>query len=255
MGQRPPVRGFFNGTANTLYLCLGGIPSRIEMCNLTGATPDWLMWDRTMIHNVLTCEGMVQDNVGETFNMAEGEGVTPYFGGDLMDSLNQTTVEYGDGIYIMNDDHNYRVMSDATLGKFGDASDADITKWKLDTVGSETGHFNDGIAGGDVNGTYIGAGSKIIIKAPSTYPLSSTEGLPKGVYETCIFSVTANTGEAADEVKLMHNVPSGDVLFIGGKYGYKPVPRGQTTSPGIKINDVTYINVSDEFCGFVAWFD
>lgn len=247
MGKEP-VRGFFNGTGNDIYLCLGGVPSKIEICNLGGATPSWLFWDKVMLHNTLTCEGMGVANTGETFNLANGEGVSPYYGGDLMVSSNQTTVEYGDGIYIMADNYDYRKMTVTDTGAFGDASDDDITTWTLDTSGSQTGHFNDGIDGGDVNGTYIGVGSLIHIKA-------NEARIESDYYETCIFSLTANTGETANEVKLMYDVPSGEVTFIGGKYGYKPVPRGQTTEAGVKISGTTYVNGSDVYNGFVAWFD
>jgi len=91
-----------------------------------------------------------------------------------------------------------------------------------------------------VTGTYIGEGSRIRIKTDSA------------TYEATILALTAGQGSAADEVTLNYDVPAGDVIFIGGKYGYKPLALGKVTPPGFRISNTT-INPNDGMVGFVAY--
>ena len=56
------------------------------------------------------------------------------------------------------------------------------------------------------------------------------------VYSAWIHALTSGQGVADDEVTLSWAVPSGNVEFIGGRFGYIPTAVGQVTKPGIKIN-------------------
>lgn len=242
------VRGHFIGTGNDIYLCLGGVPDRIEFWNLTTPTNadnvDYSLWDKIMVHASETTEGIsILGSNGVVYDHANTEGVTPYHGGDLMTSSNQTTTTYGDGIYIRPDDKDYRFFTNTDAGFDGDASTEDIISWKLDSNGSQTGHFNENSTGGDVVGTYIGNGSIIRIRTKDR----------RVTYDAVITTLTAGEGSGTDEVTLTFDVPSGDVMFIGGKYGCKPVPLGEVTTPGYKIVTSSYLNVSDDVFGFTAW--
>jgi hypothetical protein len=111
----------------------------------------------------------------------------------------------------------------------------DIISWTLDSATNATGHFNE-----DVNGTYIGEGSLIIIASPSG---------GKVWYPVSILALTAGQGEAANEVTLSYPVPSGDVRLISGMYSYKPMIAGEITPAGFKID---YALTDNNMCGFVA---
>ena len=234
------IQGHFEGTGAALYLQLGCIPYQIRIYNLGGATPDEIIWDRGMAVDILTTEGLVRTgDGGAVVDNVFGAGISPYYGGELLTSTNQTDVTYGGGVYIERDDTNYKSYPNAAAGISGDAATVDITTWTLDTAATPTGHFN-----GDVTGTYIGPGSEIRIV--------SGGGSGKHTYRAWIQTLTAGQGVTANEVRLSWAVPSGRVDFIGGQYGYKPSAIGTVTKPGIVLNMVTPINVNAEHHCFTA---
>jgi len=233
------LQGHFNGTDAVTYLQLGAIPYSIKFWGLEGATPDTVEWDRTMVHDLLTPEGIMRPTGGgAVVDYALSEGVRPYFGGDLVTSSNQT-LTYGEGLYIERDDNDYRYLTNAAAGISGDAATVTITDWTLDTLAANSGHFN-----GDVTGTYIGAGSLIIIQ--------ETAVPNRQYYPVAINTLTGGQGSDADEVVLSYPVPTGKVTFIGGMDGYKPSPYGTVTKPGMRINLLTTPFVNDELVGFLA---
>lgn len=232
------IQGHFNGTGADVYLCLGSIPYWIQLLNLESATPETYEWGRHMLHDILTVEGLGRPKGGgAVLDLAFGEGIAPYYGGDLLTTTNQTSVTYGEGVYLARDDTDYRFYTNAAAGITGDAATEDITTWTLDTAATPTGHFN-----GDVTGTYIGEGSLIRI-------LSSDR---KHVYEASITALTAGQGVSSDEVTLSAAVPSGTVEYIGGKYGYSPMAVGTVTKAGIRISNTT-LNANDGTVAFIAY--
>lgn len=231
------IQGHFNGTGADVYLCLGSIPYNIRFLNLDSATPETYEWSREMVHDILTVEGIGRPKGGgAVLDLAFGEGIMPYRGGDLLTTTNQTSVTYGEGVYLARDDTDYRFYTVSAAGITGDAATEDITTWTLDTAATPTGHFN-----GDVTGTYIGAGSLIRIQDSSN----------KHVYETSITDLTAGQGVSSDEVTLAEAVPSGDVIYIGGKYGYSPMAIGSVTKAGVRISNTT-LNANDNIVAFMA---
>lgn len=231
------IFGHFNGTGADVYLCLGGVPVEIKLWNLEAATPITTEWNKAMTHDTLTCEGITRPADGSAvLDHAFGEGIAPYYGGDLMTTSNQTSVTYGEGIYLEFDETNYRFVTNSAAGIVGDASTVDIEDWTLDTAATPTGHFN-----GDVTGTYIGEGSTIRIRSADY----------KHVYEASILALTAGQGLSSDEVTLSQAVPNGKVEYIGGKYSMKPVPIGRVTSAGVLINYAT-LNANDNMIAFRA---
>jgi len=190
-----------------------------------------------MMTDILTVGGINTAAAGTVTDNAYGEGVDPYYGGEIMTTTNQTDVSYGgDPVYIWRDDKDYRFYTNAAAGITGDASTEDIVTWTLDTAGAGTGHFN-----ADVAGTYIGKGSQVRI-------LTSDN---KHVYEAYITTDLSTSGGGSDEVYLNQDVPSGRVLFIGGKYSYIPIPIGKMSTPGVMLGYAT-TNVNGAMIAFTA---
>uniref|UniRef100_A0A6M3IIA5 Uncharacterized protein n=1 Tax=viral metagenome TaxID=1070528 RepID=A0A6M3IIA5_9ZZZZ len=233
------LQGHFQATAVTQYLCLGAIPYRIEFTGLEGAQPDVVLWDRSMIHDILTIEGTLQVAAGTKTDFGFGEGVAPYEGGDLMTTTNQTNTTYGGGIYVERDDKDYRFYTNSAAGIVGDASTETIDTWTLDTAGTPSGHFN-----GSVVGTYISKGSIIRIQETAS---------PNRVYDAAITNTPSASGSAANAIYLSRAVPNGKVTFIGGYAGYKPVAIGDLTKPGMRINLASTPFVDGEMIGFMAF--
>lgn len=220
------IGGTFNGTGAALYICLGFVPDFVKVWNLEGTAELSLLWNKNM-RTTEAQEGFEIGTSTHAYNLVSA-GIRPYFGGDLLTATNQTSVTYGEGVYLRKDDHgDYRYAN--LNGKTGDAVAVDIDTWTL--YSGFTGHFNE-----DVTGTYIGEGSRICID---------------GKWYT-ITVLTAGQGEATNEVTLdQTGVASGAVQFISGMYDYKPVPLGETTKAGFLISDTT-VNVNDAYCCFEA---
>lgn len=222
------IAGRFNGTGAALYLCFGFVPDFVRIYAPGASNCPILFWNRHMsgadaVEGVLDTDG----NTAHALQTGGGNGIRPYYGGDEMTSTNQTSTAYGEGVFLAPDDFDYRKPSDEN----GDAVSDLIDSWDLDTSGDRTGHFNE-----DVNGTYVGEGSRIVIDGK--------------VY--AITSLTASQGEAADEVELNYAAPSGDVEFISGKYTMKPLALGEVSPAGIYLAMTTPVNANDDLQVFEA---
>lgn len=227
------VGGRFNGTGADLYVCVGFVPDFVKVWNVESATPCSIEWDKNMT-DILTIEGVYVDNAGgATQDMAFGEGIAPYFGGETLTTTLAGVTTYGEGVYLKWDDYDYRYYNGNK--PLGDAVAEDIISWTLDTLANRTGHFNE-----DVTGTYIGEGSKIIIDSPGLGPREYT-----------ILALTAGQGEAADEVTLNYAAPSGPVRYISGMYSMKPMIAGEVTPAGFLLSMAT-VNANGNICAFTA---
>ena len=222
------IGGKFNGTGADVYICCGFVPDFVKVWNIEGATPLSLEWNVGMTASVLCNEGILRPaDGGATQDLANGEGLKPYQGGDLLTTTTQSSVTYGEGVYLVEDSHDYRRFT--TGGVIGDAVAVDITTWTL--YSAYTGHFNE-----DVNGTYIGEGSRIMID---------------GKWYTIVVLAGAS-GEATSEVTLNETgVPSGNVEAIYGMYGFKPLAVGKVTPAGFRISNTT-LNANDKTIVFEA---
>lgn len=226
------VGGRINGTGTALYVCIGFVPDFVRIW-----VPDAVdegaraYWTKHFVaHDAV--EGCVNDEDGTSFaEYAAGQGIQEYYGGETLTASQAGTTTYGEGVYLTWDNHDYRVFTDSELGVVGDAVAEDINKWTLDTPGTPSGHFNE-----DVNGTYVGIGSKINIA---------------GLWYT-ITVLTATYGEGTNEVELNYKAKSGDIQHITGKYSMKPMVAAQTTPAGFLINATSIINIDDEIMAFEA---
>lgn len=226
------MTGMFNGTGAAVYLCVGAVPRAVELANLTVSTnPIRIKWQKEMAREVTCVGGVLVAGNGTATKMLASSGVTPYEGGDLMTTANQTSTGYGEGVYLGWDEANYQ--ADWVYGsgtKF-----TPINRWTFD--GTLSGHFNvDGVA----SGCRIGVGSKILIKEDSS-------GLVKEAGITaCTSSPTFST---ATYITLSRAIGSGAIVFIGGMYDLAPIDIGKRTPAGIKLADTT-CNVNNNLVSF-----
>lgn len=228
------VAGVFNGTGATVYLCLGFVPDEFKLQNFETSNDYEIHWNRNMMRSGEFVEGM-QIHTGTTYRqitaLTKGNGVLPYYGGTTLNSTTAGTTTYGEGVYLRPDNRDYRFYNDDSPFGIGDAVADTIDTWTLGSATNYTGNFNE-----DVNGTYIGEGSIIQI-----------DGL-----RYTIVSLTGGAGESSNEVTLSHNVPSGNIEYIGGMYDLIPMASGEVTRDGILIANTT-VNVNNALCGFEAW--
>ncbi len=230
----------FNGTGADVYLCFGFIPDHLLVIPIGGAVTTgvelearcewWKQGTKFAGSSGAAITKGIFSYTGTTYirndnkYAAESDGISVYRGGDLLTSALQTSVGFGEGVYLMQDETDYRYGATAGRSAYDSVSEL-INKWTLDTAANRTGHFNE-----DVTGGYIGAGSRIIIDAKEYF----------------IQALTAAQGEAADEVTLSEAAASGEVTFIGGKWTMKPVPIGQMTKAGVKLEPATGLNTNNE---------
>lgn len=219
MGKR--LCGTFNGTGAAVYLCVGFIPDWVRIRPIETTAKAMVEWSRRM--RSADCIDGIIDNGGASFVsrtlLTTGNGIQPYFGGELLTSANQTSTGYGEGVFLGRDDTDMRVST----AKGGDASSATLTKWNRG-VAAGKGYWDAAVAG-----TKVGEGSKIIIDGKEYVVLSLTSG-----------------GSSASQVTLDKTVASGAIEFIGGMYDFAPIAIGQLTPPGFKVNLTSVVNVNDE---------
>ena len=217
------VSGVFNGTGAAVYLCVGFVPRKVYLKNVENGTEYVIEWTNAN----LRCQagasagGWLYTN-GAPAPVIASAGVRQYEGGDLMTSANQTSVAYGEGIFLGMDLKDYR--ADNAYG----ASAGAIDTWTFD--GTLSGHWNVAAVS---SGARIGAGSKILIKETSS-------GLVKEAGITAI----SNQGAAATEVTLSRLIGSGQILYVGGLYDLAPIALKKVAPAGILLSDTT-LNYDD----------
>lgn len=222
------VTGVFNGTGAAVYLCVGFIPSRVRLWNLSNSTEYMYEWWSQCMRDPTAYEGWLYTN-GVPGAKTAGAGIRQYEGGDLMTSSNQTSVAYAHGIYLGWDLKDYR--ADNTYG----ASSGAIDTWTLGNSGNRTGNWNVAAVS---SGARIGQGSRIRI-------LETSSGLEK---EAGIAAIS-NQGAAANEVTLTRAIGSGKIRFISGLYDLAPIALGKVSPAGILLSDTTF-NTHDNVIAF-----
>lgn len=221
----------FNGTGAAVYLCLGFIPDKVSIRAVgdAGTVNPILSWTRKGDgFSVAQYEGVLDTN-GATAHApaAYGAGIEVYEGGEVLTAAMQTSVAFGEGVYLAPYDKDCRQPS----ADGGDSAGDTIDDFTMDTLANRTGHFN-----ADVVGSLIGAGSEIVI--------ASENDVRK--YHAVITALTAGQGISANEVTISRKIASGVVRFIGPKYTMAPLAVGAVTLPGIKLNMTTNVNVNNE---------
>jgi hypothetical protein len=232
------LRGCFNGTGAAVYLCLGAIPRSFKYMNVEVATnPETVEWNDPMVKEVLAFGGIYIKGSDGVRTKLTTTGVFPYEGGDMLTATNQTSVAYGEGVYLGWDLKNYQADYDYGSGTSG----SPINTWTLDTSANRTGHWNVAKV---ASGNRIGAGSIIRIKENSS-------GLVK---QSAVVAITSD-GEATDEVTLSRAIGSGTITFIGGMYDLAPIALGKVTPAGVYLAGETTVNVNNNMIVFEAAID
>ena len=217
------VSGVFNGTGAAVYLCVGFVPRKVYLKNVENSTEYEIEWidDNMRCQAGASAGGWLYTN-GIPVPVIASAGVRQYEGGDLLTSANQTSVAYGEGIFLGMDLKDYR--ADNAYG----ASAGSIDAWTFD--GTLSGHWNVAAVS---SGARIGAGSKILIKETSSGP----------VKEAGITAIS-NQGAAASEVTLSRLIGSGQILYVGGMYDLAPIALKKVAPAGILLSN-TVLNAND----------
>jgi hypothetical protein len=223
MNEVNKVSGVFNGTGAAVYLCVGFVPRKVYLKNVENSTEYVIEWSEANMRCQAgaSAGGWLYTN-GVPAPVIASAGVRQYEGGDLMTSAVQTSVAYGEGIYLGWDLQDYRANN-----SYGASSGA-IDTWTFD--GTLSGHWNVAAVS---SGARIGAGSKIMIKEASS-------GLIKAAGITAI----SNQGAAASEVTLSRAIGNGSIAFVGGLYDLAPIALKKVTPAGILLSDTT-LNAND----------
>ena len=216
------VSGVFNGTGAAVYLCVGFVPRKVYLKNIesTECVIEWTSENMRCQAGAMA-GGWLYTN-GVPAPVIASAGVRQYEGGDLLTSANQTSVTYGEGVFLGLDLKDYR--ADNTYG----AASGVIDTWNF--VSGLTGYLNTAKV---ASGNRIGAGSRIRIKEDSS-------GLVK---EAGITAITSD-GEVSAEVTLSRAIGSGKIVYIGGFYDMAPIALGKVAPAGILLSDTT-LNVND----------
>jgi len=228
------IAGTWNGTGAAVYICPGFIPDEVRLWAVEDSELAKVTWGREFraaeSDNGYVSHGGAQGHVLYT----AGQGVEPYVGGDVLTATEQTSTDYGEGVYLGWDHKDYR--QDSAYGYSGNSV---IDTWTLTTSGNRTGRFN---ADTPASVSRIGEGSRILIEEDVT-------GLAKWAV---VEALTAGQGITDDEVTLSLAIASGKIRFISGLYSMAPIAIGQTTPKGFKLSATTEINVNDEINAFTA---
>lgn len=208
----------FNGTGAAVYICVGVEPDEVRMLSVEDSEISYLWWNKAM-RCAEVIEGVwvhAATQLGAALTV--GTGISPYAGGDIMTTTNQSSTTYGEGVYLEPDPiQDYKGVDVASAGEV-------INAWTLGNSTNKTGNFNKESAHG-----FIGEGSRIKIDGKWYTITAMTDG-----------------GESANEVTLNAAAPSGVIQQITGMYDLIPVPIGKIAKAGFKISQTTDGNVNDE---------
>jgi len=222
------IEATYNSTGAAYYLCIGFIPDWVDIIAVGDAEVAHAHWSKGFT-TAASDNGFMEHGGSQATSLyTAGAGIEPYEGGDQMTSTIQTTVAYGDGVYLGWDEiGDYK--SNSSYGYEDEA----IASWTLDTTANRTGHFNSDVP---ASGNRIGEGSRILIK-------EEAGGAEK---EAVIEVLTAGQGISADEVTLSRAVKSGTIYRITGRWDLLPIAIGKVAPAGIKMSATTDINANDE---------
>jgi len=227
------TQGTFNGTGAAVHIGLGYVPDYVDIWAAGDAELAHARWNRGF-RVAAAGEGYVVHGGDQAVALyTAGTGIYPEVGGVTLTAALQTSVTYGEGVYLdfVGQKQDFRYGPNLGPYQTSDGATVTIDSWTLDTSGSRTGHYN-----GDVTGTYIGPGSQIKIDGVWYY----------------IEALTAGQGVTADEVTLSFDAPTGAVQYISGMYDCVPLAVGKTTQAGFLLSATTEVNVNDQIQSFVA---
>ena len=230
------VMATFNGTGAGVYLCLGFLPEAAELRAIEDADEAYVVYSKGM-RAAEQSDGVYyvgSSGALQTAAATAGTYLQPYYGNDLLTAALQTSVGYGEGVYLGWDAiQDYR--ANLTYGCLSTL----INTWTLGSAANRTGNVNDDTVS---SGNRIGEGSRITIRETAT-------GLVK---TATVEAWTAGQGIAANEVTLSVSISSGTVLRITGMYDLVPIAIGKVTPQGIYCAGILGVNVDAEIQMLIA---
>lgn len=213
------ISGSFNGTGAALTICTGFVPDWVKLVNSENNTCPYIEWSNRM--RSLSCEeGILYTPNAAPADLAQGEGIAPYYGGVLLSAASTSIL----------------VIDPKKDKRDANTSASPIGTWSLTHAANHTGKFNAA-----VNATYVGVGSRIAIKETVS-----------GNVEWAFITVSDGTGTSDNSIELSRAIASGEVVALHGMYDYVGASSGIITPQGFTMNTTTGFNVSGEMAMFEA---
>ena len=201
---------------SALYVGLGFVPQAVKIMNIDQAEGEILVWNTGMWRSAASYGGRIQTALAGDEALQTTVGVEPYWGGALIATASA----------------NYIVRSDMVAAYSGDmrakGASSPVTKWTQHAT--VYGHFDY-----PISTTYVNVGSLVWIRSDST-----------GIMRPYVVRAVSNDGDATNDITLDASVGTGSVERITYFSDFVQAPAGYTMPAGIKINDVTYLNVSGQ---------
>lgn len=206
------------------YIGLGFQPDEVILRKIS-AEAETLKWNRHFMRAATQAEGILWDgNDDEDYDvtvLTDGNGIVLYGGGDLITTASANkVVAVSHPALCATFGANH--IDTGTLGR--------INKWTADS--GAAGHLNVG-----VNTTYVGVGSRVIIR-----PNGQNVGQDR---EYACVAIT-NDGDAASEFTLNDVPVAGEVVYISYKYDFYNLPAGYVMPAGIIINETSKFNAASQ---------
>ena len=214
--------GTFLGSGAVRYIGLGFVPTKVKIQNIHAADLARIEWQKQNSAYATAAEGIlfgITTGAETAAALTVGTGVAPYYGGDVVAAAAVTHIIPVGEIAAYNGDQR------------GKGSAGTVTAWTIDTAGSFTGHFDK-----LVDTTYVGVGSKVLIRGKDTV-----------VREYNIVALS-NDGDAANDVTLDRLAASGDVVYISYLYDMAAAPAGTVMPAGIYLAETAACNATSELC-------
>lgn len=207
------------------YIGLGFQPDEVILTNIyNGGTEAYgrLVWNRHMTRMSTTAEGFYTDQHdldADVALKADGAGIIPYGGGDIVSTASANYVVPVSHPALV-DTYGANHVDTGTLGR--------IRTWTASS--GAAGYLNAG-----VNTTYVGVGSRVIIR-----PNGHNKG--QDMEYACV--AMSNDGDAASEFTLSDVPIAGEIVYISYKYDFANLPAGYVMPAGIKLNDTSLFNAA-----------
>jgi hypothetical protein len=210
----------FLGTAATMRLGLGCVPSSVKIYNLaTGLAP--VTWNRGFLANTAVAGGVI-DVAGTYTPQTAAQGLQRYFGGDVITTLS-----------------NNDVIDPALLSANKTNLQGAATLFTTDTAATMTGHFNGALASGAGKGSFIEMAYK-----DSSGNMASWVGRIADLSASGLTSgqVTIEPAGPSISAATPFNPAGGArIVYVGPTYDLTAAPVGTIMPAGVKLINVTYM--------------
>ena len=201
---------------SALYVGLGFVPKALKITNIDQAEGEILVWNTGMWRGAVCPGGRIQTALAGDEALQTTAGVEPYWGGDLIATAAAQKIVRADMVAAYSGDMRAKGAS------------SPVTRWVQHAT--VYGHFDF-----PISTTYVNVGSLVWIREDAT-----------GIMVPHVVRAVSNDGDATNDITLDASVGNGAVERITYFSDFVQAPVGFTMPQGIKINDVTYLNVASQ---------